>query len=388
MARRSLGSQVSLGSVPRWLALLGIVVGSRIVSTGMLLWFSNGQAENPWTAARPDLFEFSRIWDSHWYRIIAETGYPSELPVTDEGRIGENAWAFMPVYPFIVRFFMGVTGLPFSVVSVILSTIAFACFVFVADRFFRRIIGDRAALGAVAIIAFSPVSPVFQVGYAESLGLLLLAVVLVGLSERRWWLAALAIPFAALTRPVGVPLALAVLIVAVVLWRTEPRRASLVGLVALAGASGVAWPLVAWWVTGRPTAYLDTEFAWRRPYVGDGEHTWGTGWWNSAVWWFNDAAPWVIGVLVVSIVVLAALPATRRLGLVALAWCGSFLLYLVLVLFPQSSIFRLLAPMFPLAGVLAQRRLPTVLGILLGAVGQFFWVKWMWSVEGSDWTPP
>lgn len=388
MARGRLNRSVSLGSIPRWLALVGIIVGSRLVSTGMLLWFAHGQAENPWTIAKPDLFEFSRIWDSHWYWIIAETGYPSELPVTDDGQIGENAWAFLPVYPFLVRAAMGLSGLSFSVVSVVISTVAFAGFVMVADRFFRHIIGDRAALGAVAIVAFGAVSPVFQVGYAESLGMLFLAIVLVGLSERRWWLVALAIPLAALTRPVGAPLALAMLIIAVVMWRIERKRTALVGLVVIAGLSAIAWPAIAWWVTGRPTAYLDTEFAWRRPYVGDDGHTWGTGWWNSAVWWFDGAAPWVIGALVLLTVTVSLLPATRRLGAVALAWCFSFLAYLVAVLFPQSSIFRLLLPMFPLAGVIAQRRIPTVLAVVLGVVGQFFWVKWMWSVEGSDWTPP
>ena len=354
----------------------------------MLLWFANGQAENPWTAEKPDLFEFSRIWDSHWYRIIAETGYPSELPIDGDGRVGENAWAFMPIYPFLVRGLMALTGAPFALVSVFVSTIAFAAFIFVADRFFRRIIGDSASLAALAVIAFAPVAPVYQVGYAESLGMLFLAVVLVGLAERRWWLAALFIPLAALTRPVGVPLALAVLIIAVVAWRGRRDRGPLLGLVALAGLSGLAWPAIAWWVTGRQTAYLDTELAWRRPYTGDNEHGWGTGWWDSAVWWFQDAAPWVVGGLGLFAVIVAFLPATRRLGSVALAWSASYVLYLVMVLVPQSSIFRLFIPIFPLAGVIARNRTLSLVAVFVGIVGQFFWVKWFWSVEGSDWTPP
>jgi hypothetical protein len=354
----------------------------------MLLWFANGQAENPWTAEKPDLFEFSRIWDSHWYRIIAETGYPSELPIGDDGRVGENAWAFMPIYPSLVRGLMALTGAPFAVVSVVLSSIAFALFIVVADRFFRRIIGDSGSLAAVAIIAFAPVAPVYQVGYAESLGMLFLGFALVGLAERRWWLAALAIPLAALTRPVGVPLALTVAILAVIAWRSRRDGRPMLGLAALAGLSAVAWPAIAWWVTGRQTAYLETELAWRRPYTGDDEHGWGTGWWDSAEWWFHDAAPWVIGALVLLVVVVAFLPATRRLGAVALAWSASYVLYLVMVLFPQSSVFRLFIPIFPLAGVIARNRVLSLVTVPLGIIGQFFWVKWFWSVEGSDWTPP
>ena len=354
----------------------------------MLLWFANGQAKNPWTAEKPDLFEFSRIWDAHWYRIIAETGYPSELPIGDDGRVGENAWAFMPAYPILVRMVMALTGAPFALVSVVVSMIAFALFIAFADRFFRRIVGDSAALAALAVIAFAPVAPIYQVGYAESLGMLFLVVVLIGLVERRWWLAALFIPLAALTRPVGVPLALAVLIIAVVAWRGRENRGPLAGLVVLAGLSAAAWPALAWWGTGRQTAYLDTELAWRRPYTGANEHGWGTGWWDSAVWWFHDGAPWVICGVGLLAVTIALLPVTRRLGSVALAWTAAYVLYLVMVLFPQSSIFRLLIPIFPIAGVIARNRTLSLVAVAVGIVGQFFWVKWFWSVEGSDWTPP
>jgi len=388
MARRSLNRRVSLGSVPRWVALAAIIVLSRIVSTATLLWFANAQPENSWTAAQPDLFDFSRIWDSHWYRIIAETGYPTELPLDEEGRVGENAWAFMPIYPFLVRGLMAFTSAPFALVSVVISVVAFAGFIVVADRLFRRFLGDPAALSAVAVIAFAPVAPVFQVGYAESLGMLFLVCALVGLVERRWWMVALFVPLASLTRPLGVPLALTLVVLTLVGWRKGRDRVPLIVLTAVAGVSAVAWPAIAGVVTGRPSAYLDTELAWRRPYIGDENHSWGTGWWESARWWFPEAAPWVIAAIALTVVVIAVLPATRRIGLVPLAWSASYLLYLVVVLFPQSSLIRLLAPLFPLAGVVARSGRATAVTLALGIVGQYFWVQWFWAVDDSDWTPP
>lgn len=388
MAGRSLASSVSLGTIPRWAALIGIIVVSRTVSTALMLWFAAAQKANAWTGAQPDLFEFSRIWDAHWYRIIAEVGYPTELPVTGDGSIGENAWAFMPIYPFVVRGLMGMTGLPFAVVSVFLSLIAFATFIFLADRVFRHIVGDRAALWAVAVIAFSPVSPVYQVGYAESLGMVFLALVLLGLVEKRWALVALAIPLAALTRPLGAPIALMLFVLVILKWRSNDR-APLAWLTVLAGASTAAWPAIAWMMTGRMTAYFDTELAWRRPYLGtETSHVWGTGWWDSANWWFADNAVWVILAVAFTTIACAALPSTRRLGRVALAWCFGYLAYLVLVLFPQSSIFRLLAPMWPLAGSVARSRAASIVAVAFGVVGQFVWLDWCWSVQGSDWTPP
>lgn len=388
MAGRSLNTQVSLGRVPRWVALAGIVVLSRVVSTGLMLWFAGNQEKNPWTGARPDLFEFSRIWDSHWYRIIAEVGYPTELPITADGHVGENAWAFMPIYPAVVRLLMTVTGLPFSVVSVFVSLGAFAAFIFLADRIFRRIVGDRAALWAVAIIAFSPVSPVYQVGYAESLGMVFLSLVLLGIMERRWALVAVVIPLAALTRPLGAPLVILFAILTLLSWKSENRR-PFVWLTVLAGAATAIWPSIAWAMTGRVTAYVDTELAWRRPYLSDdASHTWGTGWWHSAQWWFDDNGVWVLLALALGTLAFALLPSTRALGRVAVMWSFGYLAYLVLVLFPQSSIFRLLAPMWPLAGGLARSRTASIVALVAGVVGQFVWLDWCWSVQGSDWTPP
>ena len=43
-------------------------------------------------------------------------------------------------------------------------------------------------------------------------------------------------------------------------------------------------------------------------------------------------------------------------------WLASYALYLLAVFFPQSSTFRLLVPMFPLLGVVAQPRLPRSTG--------------------------
>ena len=388
MARTSLSASVSLGSVPRWMALLGIIVGSRLVSSAWLLWFADRQEANPWTEARPNLFDFSRMWDSHWYRIITETGYPSTLPITEAGHVGENAWAFMPIYPYLVRIGMGLTGLPFSVVSIVLSLAFFAVFVFLADRLFRHVLGSREALWAVAIVAFAPVSPIFQVGYAESLGMVFLTLALIGLLEKRWWLTGIAIPLAALTRPLGVPLTIMMGILMLMAWRSGRDRAPHVWLTLLAAASTAAWPLIAATYTGSLSAYLDTEMAWRRPYVGDGTHAWGTGWWQSAQWWFPDNAVWVLAGVAAVVIVVAILPATRRLGSVLTVWSWGYLGYLVLVLFPQSSIFRLLAPMFPLAGGIARSRTASILAIVAGVVGQFVWLDWCWSVQGSDWTPP
>ncbi len=388
MAGRGIANTVR-GRAPRWVLLAAIIVASRVVSTGWLLLFAARQGDNAWTEARPSLWDFSRIWDAHWYRIIAEVGYPAELPLTDSGEVGENAWAFMPVYPFLVRALMAVTGGSFAVVSVIVSVAAFAAFIVLLDRLFRTVLPARQALAAVAVVAFSPVSPIFQVGYAESLGMLLVVAVLWAAARGRFVVAAALMVVAALTRPVGVPLALWSGIMLVVTWRRSDRNRRGYGALSVVGASAAAlWPAIAWLVTGRVSAYLDTEFAWRRAYT-DGQHLpWGTGWWHSAQWWFHEAGPWVLGAVAVTAIVIAALPATRRMGTVLGVWTVSYLTYLVVVLFPQSSIFRLLAPMFPLAVPLARTRWSTGIAIMAGILLQYVWIDACWRVSDLDWTPP
>ena len=81
---------------PWWVKVLTIFVASRIVTTALLLGYAAIQPANAWTAQSPNYFDFAKIWDGHWYYIISVAGYPSTLPLTDAGQVGESAWAFMP----------------------------------------------------------------------------------------------------------------------------------------------------------------------------------------------------------------------------------------------------------------------------------------------------
>ena len=79
-----------------WVRVLVIFVVSRVVSTTILLTFAAKQPANAWTGAHPGYLDFAKMWDGHWYFIIAAVGYPQALPVTTDGHVGESAWAFMP----------------------------------------------------------------------------------------------------------------------------------------------------------------------------------------------------------------------------------------------------------------------------------------------------
>lgn len=383
---------------PWWVKVLAVFVASRVVSTAVLLSFAARQQANAWTGPSPGYFDFAKIWDGHWYFIIAVSGYPRELPLTDDGHVGENAWAFMPAYPSLVRALMVLTGAPFSVVAVAVSVAFAAATSLLLYRLMNQVLPSSTALFSVVLFCFSPLSPLYQVAYAESMHTFLLTAALFLLLRRRYWLLLPVVALASLTRPSGLAFALTMVLHLAYRWWTRakdpfpvPERVAASVAAVFSGVMGIAWLLIAWAVTGSFTAYTDTELAWRAPYIGYGHLIPFTPWVQGANWWLGEPRGAIL--LAVAVAAVAALmfsPWVRRLGVDLRLWVASYLLYLLAVFFPQSSTPRLLLPTFPLFGALAQPasvvyRVGVVLVFILGQVG---WVHIAWWADGIDWTPP
>jgi len=383
---------------PWWARVLVVFVVSRIVSTTILLAFAAAQPTNAWTGAHPGYLDFAKMWDGHWYFIIAAVGYPHDLPLTADGHVGESAWAFMPAYPFVVRALMFVTGLDFRVIAVVVS-LAFALgTALMFYRLMNLVLPSGTALFAVVLYSFAPLSPLLQVAYAESMHAFFLTLALYLLLKRDYWRLVPVVVVMSLTRPSGLAFALALGLHVVYRWATRERdpfsRRELVASVtvtAVSVAGGFAWLAIAAAVTGSPTAYTDTELAWRSAYIGYQELVPLTPWILGADFWVPG--PLGIVLLVAAVAAFAAFMFTRpvrRLGPDIRFWVASYVLYLLAVFFPQSSTFRLLLPVFPLWGAVAQPRSRVyrlaVVGLCIA--GQVGWVYIAWWVDGYDWTPP
>ncbi|MCP3426086.1 hypothetical protein NBM05_08735 [Rothia sp. AR01] len=85
---------------------------------------------------------------------------------------------------------------------------------------------------------------------------------------------------------------------------------------------------------------------------------------------------------------------TTSLSLPLRLWCGAYVVYLLVFLFPQTSTFRLLLPLFPLAAPLAavsESRAYRVLLLVGAALGQIVWAGWLWHWHelpgGGDYPP-
>jgi hypothetical protein len=383
---------------PWWGRVIVVWALSRVVTTALVLTLASVQGPNAWTGASPSYVDFANIWDGRWYNIVAGWGYPSELPVDAAGHVAENAWAFMPGYPSVVRLFMEVSGLPWAPVAVFVSLAFSLGTALVFYRLLIRVLDGSAALFAVVLFCVAPLSPILQFGYAESMYLFLLTVALLLLVDRRYALLFPVIAVMALTRPSGLAFALAMGLHVVHRWFTRRRdpfpmkeQVLAASVAVFSGVMGLAWPAAAWAATGSITAYTDTELAWRAPYIGRTELIPFTAWFQSGVWWLGMPLGIVtVAVLVVAFALALFAPAVKRLGVDLRFWLASYGLYLLAVFFPQSSTFRLLMPMFPLLGAVAQptSKLYRVVIVVLCIAGQWAWLLICWGVDGADWTPP
>lgn len=387
--------------LPWWARVSLIYAAARAVTTVFLLVLADLQGPSGWTNARPDYFTFANIWDARWYALIAQVGYPSVLPVDTDGHVAENQWAFLPVYPALVRT-VTLTGLGWDAASVLVSLAAGLGAALVFHRLMSRVLAPDQAMFAVVLFCVAPVAPIMQVGYAESLALLWMALALLLLVDRRYAWIVPVVALWAFTRPGALAFALTLglhWIVRFARRNDDPfpvrDRVVVAAVAAFTGVVGLAWPVIAWIATGDLAAYFDTELAWRAAYLGHGELVPFTAWFQGAEWWLGPAlgtvGSWAVVVVLVAMFALVLVsPWVRRLGVDLRLWLASYALYLLAVFFPQSSTFRLLAPMFPIAGALAVPRATWLRWtfVIVSLALQFGWLVICWAIIGRDWTPP
>jgi hypothetical protein len=344
-------------------------------------------------------------WDAQWYGYLAETGYPADLPRTETGDVAENQWAFMPVYAYLARALGFVLG-SWGAAAILISLVAGYLACLVLHRIVRGRADEDVALWAVVFFACAPLAALFQIGYAESLFLLWLFLALAEVSRRRYGWLYLLIPLMGFTRPGVLAFALFLGLFGVWRWvsrRREPLAAReivhIVVLGLLAVAVGFSWQLIAAVVTGDPGAYLATELAWRRNWLGHAEAVFVPfdGFVQGAAFWFGA---WGLGpvagyiALAASVLAVAALllfePHVKRMGVEVRLWSASYVVYLLAVFFPQSSLFRLLVPLSPLWGAAAMPRSPWWRGGVLAAclLGQWWWIYNMYALGNTYWQIP
>jgi mannosyltransferase PIG-V len=159
-------------------------------------------------------------WDSEHYMSIAEDGY---------GGSGDLAWAFDPGYPLTTAVFR----LPFPFADSVVSgfLISNACMLISVVLLFQltwRLFDQRTAWRAAILLAVAPGTVYLSAVYAEALFLALTLGFFLALNGERWATASALAGLAAITRPPGLLLPLALVVGIGIAWhrsRELPRRA-------------------------------------------------------------------------------------------------------------------------------------------------------------------
>jgi hypothetical protein len=275
-------------------------------------------------------------WDAGWYETIARVGYAP---------LGKQSLRFFPALPVLGHALAWLPGVGDGAAVVIVSNVAALGATALLFVLVRRELGDvDVARRALWIISLAPAAFVLVMGYAESTLLALVLGVFLALRpgdqvetaggsalRPHFALVALLGFGAALTRPIGVLVALPVAVELVRWWPRMGRRSQLAGLV------GVVAPLVG----------VAVFLAWADHVVGDlwaplrvqleSSHHGGLS--DPFVTLFHDArgilhhhvgtalhVPWVLAALVLLIVCWRRLPAAYTVfaaAVMAVAVAGS-----------------------------------------------------------------
>ncbi len=409
---------------------LAIYFLARLFSGIVLAIISTWQQDVTWNLSEHGhpYFRMTVLWDSFWYRQIVEDGYPSVMPADAEtGRLWQSPWAFYPLFPYLTRWLMQLTGGSFAVVGSTLSLLVGGVAAVLIAILLRDRVGPRVAIAGVTLWATFMAAPVLQVAYTESIAILLLCGVLYFLARERWLAAGAVALLTGIARPIALPLGFVGVVCVFMRWRRRGERpvttvewVKMFAALVACGVSGLIWPALAWLGTGIPTAYTDTMAAWRAvPEIQPFRPWWNLFRWLSRYWF--DAGPVVAGLMLAGLVILTfALvlgPWARSLGPELRAWSFGYSLYLFASLDPSTSIFRYMLCQFPIAVVLlgrgfgGPRPIPGVdaeessgatvaerydkrlwwimaAGVVLNLALQWWWVDVIWHFTPPADTPP
>jgi 4-amino-4-deoxy-L-arabinose transferase-like glycosyltransferase len=234
-----------------WRRAVAVGVGAFVISRLIVLFGAYARAAqvvtdrqtrgNPYPqSTRPMIEAIFTQWDGKWYRMIAEHGYPSELPERITYITGDGATvAFFPVYPYVARWFDVLVpgGIVQALlgVNVVLSVVA----VVLVGLLARDLFGTATAQRAMVLFALFPGSVVLSWSYAEPALIVCAAACLLFLQREQWALAGVAAAIGTATRPNGIAIVAACAVAAAIaIYRRRQWRSLIAVALAPAGVVG------------------------------------------------------------------------------------------------------------------------------------------------------
>lgn len=318
------------------------------------------------------LLDVLHSWDGDWYLRIAQRGYSSNGSgmVDANGHFSaDTTLAFFPGYPLLIAMIGSLTVTALPLVGLAVSVAAGV----VAAYGITRLAADRrVGLICVALFAATPMAVTLSMVYSEALFSALAVWTLVGVIERRWWLASACCVAAGLVRPSAGVLIVIVCVAAVVHGRTAgawlAAAVSPLGLAAFLG-----------WVadrTGSLTGWFQLQYTgWGTAFDG-GANT--VDFMRSILTTDSSVMETANVLTVLGALVLCVVIVVRRLPWPLVAYGIGLFVMTAGSSGVTYSKMRLLVPAFtlllPVAVGLARRKTSTVLAVLGGAALLSGWI--------------
>jgi hypothetical protein len=201
-------------------------------------------------------FRGFQIWDGVWYTAIARDGYGA-LPVGDL----QTRWPFFPLTPGVMRG-LAELGLGDQGSTILLNQVVLLVAFAGVYRIAQRHVSPRASVLSVWAIALFPASFVFTMLYPSAIFLAATVWAFVFVEDHQDIAAAALAAVAALARPNGI-----LIVVALAIAVRSPRRIAVVCTPAVAAVG--AWCIWLWDRTGDPLVFFNAKSAWPEVRVLD-----------------------------------------------------------------------------------------------------------------------
>jgi hypothetical protein len=186
-------------------------------------------------------------WDGAFYADIARGGYDA---------VPRAGLRFFPLFPLLGRAVAGLPGVDTDLGVVVVANVSALVVACLLYRVAQRETGDLdLARRAVWLGAVAPPAFVFVIGYAEATLMALALGAALAVRTKRWWWAAVFGYFAGLARPIGVMIAVFVVVELVTTWKEARGSARVAQLAAVfAPPAGLLTYLL--WVQARTSEGL------------------------------------------------------------------------------------------------------------------------------------
>ena len=190
-------------------------------------------------------------WDGRWYRAIALHGYTAVAHAHHH----QTPWPFFPFFPIVMRT-MASIGMSVTVAGIVANHIAFLIALVGIQRLALRHTSRSGALLAVWLTALGPLSFVFSMLYPSAVFLAASVWAFVWIEQEHDRAAGIAAAVAALSRPNGVVVLIALLVAV----GFTARRVMRIAAPVVAAVTG--WVLFNAMRTGDPLRFFNAKTAW------------------------------------------------------------------------------------------------------------------------------